>query len=158
MSRSRKVILTALGVLVVGFVVLQFLPIGAIVPAWARTNPPILVNQAWDSPDTEQLVRTACFDCHSNETTWRWYAQIAPISWLVNDDVNEAREKLNFSEDSPEDIELHELIEEIEEGGMPLPKYTALHPDANLSDAQRDELIAGLRATFGAAASDDEDE
>lgn len=148
MSQGRKTILIAVGVVVILFVLLQIIPWGSLVPAFARTNPPVERQIQWDSSQTEQLMRTACDDCHSNETTWPWYAQIAPISWLVARDVNEGRRHFNLSATRTE-LEADEMIREIRRGSMPPASYTLLHPDANLSDQQKADLIAGLQATFG---------
>ena len=88
------------------------------------------------------IVQRSCFDCHSTRTRWPWYGYIAPISWLLSHDVNEAREKLNFSAWSQlaEDSQSHlarEIVRQVERGDMPLSRYLWLHPDARLS---RDEL------------------
>ena len=148
MSQGRRITLIVVGVIVVVFVLFQIIPWGNLVPAFARTNPPVERQIQWDSPQTEQLMRTACFDCHSNETVWPWYAQIAPVSWLVAKDVNEGRKEFNLSATRTE-LEGDEMIEQIERGAMPLPIYTVMHPDANLNDQQKADLIAGIRATFG---------
>jgi len=68
-----------LGVLVGLLVVIQFVPYGR-----AHTNPPVAQEPIWDSPQTRELARRACFDCHSNETMWPWYSNIAPISWIAH--------------------------------------------------------------------------
>ena len=149
MSQGRKTVLIVVGVLVVLFVVFQIIPWGNLVPAFARTNPPVERQIQWDSPQTEQLMRTACYDCHSNETTWPWYAQIAPISWLVAHDVNEGRRRFNLSADPHRAGIRRDDPNKFERGSMPPRIYTILHPDAILSDQQKADLIAGLRATFG---------
>ncbi len=63
-----------------------------------KSNPPVVSEPTWDSPQTRALAKDACFDCHSNETVWPWYAKIAPSSWLLAQDVDEGRSALNFSE------------------------------------------------------------
>lgn len=115
--------------------------------AVARTNPPVTTTIEWDSPETEALVRRACFDCHSNETVWPWYSYIAPMAFLVSHDVEEGRDHLNFSTDTR--FEARDMRQEIERGNMPLPVYLPLHPEAQLTDAEKQQLIAGLQATFG---------
>ncbi len=140
MSNRRRVILGVVGVVVVGFIILQ------LVPGFARTNPPVLNQIQWSSPETEQLMRTACYDCHTNETVWPWYSQIAPMSWLVVHDVNEGRQRLNFSDGTGE-INARELIEQIDRGTMPPAIYTTMHPEANLTADQKATLIAGIQAT-----------
>ena len=142
-KRNRKRIfgLVALGVLAF-LVVAQFIPAG-------RTNPPVKAEPNWDSPRTRELLKRACFDCHSNETVWPWYSKIAPISWGIVGDVKSGRSELNFSEWGSGEAEINEIIEVIREGEMPPFYYVWLHSEAKLSDAEKDELIAGLEATFG---------
>jgi mono/diheme cytochrome c family protein len=125
------------------FVAIQFIPYGR-----DHDNPPVLAEPAWDSAATRELAVRACFDCHSNETEWAWYSNIAPISWLIQRDVDEGREKLNWSEWGPES-EGDESAEAVLEGSMPPSKYTLIHPDARLSDQEIAALAAGLEATFG---------
>ncbi|MFN8374852.1 MAG: heme-binding domain-containing protein [Anaerolineae bacterium] len=146
-QKYRRWILGLIVLGAVGFVAIQF--VDRFIERFQRSNPPITATVAWDSAETEQLVRTACFDCHSNETVWPWYAYVAPVSWLVTKDVNSGREHLNFSE--PQDWTpdfLQHIIDMVGNGEMPLTKYIWLHPDANLSDEQRAQLIAGIEATF----------
>lgn len=139
----RKVIVPLLAILVVVAVVLVLVGNFAI----TRTNPPVTHTVQWDSPRTEALARAACFDCHSNETRWPWYAYVAPMAQLVVHDVQEGRENMNFS--TGRELEGDEMIENIESGEMPLPIYVPLHPEANLSAEDKATLIEGLRATFG---------
>ena len=111
-----------------------------LIPA-DRENPPSVETSA-APPAVEQILRRSCFDCHSYETQWPWYAYIAPASWLVAYDVHEARDHLNFSTwqlyDEDERIDnLEEMWEEIEEGNIPLWYYLPLHPEANLDDRER---------------------
>lgn len=114
-----------------------------------HSNPPVLAEPQWDSPRTEELVRRACYDCHSNEVVWPWYASVAPLSWLVLGHVEDGRDELNFSEWGRREQEIDEIVESVVEGSMPTWDYELLHSEARFSDAERDELIAGLRATFG---------
>ncbi len=132
------------GILVVGFVLLQL--VRFVIPEFQPDNPPVTQRIVWNSQETEQLWNQACAACHSNETVYPWYSYIAPVGWLVAHDTHEGRGELNISEDNR--VEWDEMIEVIEEGEMPLPIYVTIHPEANLSDAQRETLIAGIRATF----------
>lgn len=119
--------------------------VGAV--AVARDNPPVTTTIQWDSPETEQLMRAACMDCHSNETVWPWYSYVAPMAFLVAKDVNEGRDALNLS--TARRVEADEMVEKIQDGEMPPPIYLPLHPEANLTAEQKDALIAGIWATFG---------
>ena len=143
MRRARTIIKwTALGFVVV-LVAIQFVPYGR-----DHSNPAGGRQIAWDSPRTEQLMTDACMDCHSNLTKWPWYSNVAPISWLVQKDVEDGREALNLSTDG--EIEVDEMIEAIREGSMPPWQYKPTHPGARLSDQEKQDLIRGLEATFGA--------
>ena len=140
---------SVIAVVVVG-VVIQFVPYGR-----DHANPPVIEEPAWDSARTRDLAVAACFDCHSNETRWPWYSNVAPISWLLQRDVDEGREELNFSEWHTEQ-EGDEAAETIRDGSMPPWQYTLTHPEARLSDTDLEALEAGLAATFGDHRSDDD--
>jgi hypothetical protein len=152
--RWIKLAFAGVGLMIVGFIAIQFIPVGRFFKSLNRVdNPPVKTAIQWDSPETEQLVRRACYDCHSNETRWPWYANIAPVSWLIVHDVNEARGLLNFSELDLSKADVHDLVAHLEShvySNMPPRKYILLHPDANLTGAERDLLMAGFRATFKA--------
>jgi len=126
-------------------VLIQIIPYGR-----SYTNPPVVHEPSWDSPATRALVKRACFNCHSNETVWPWYARVAPASWLVRYDVDEGRGKLNFSEwqngarkaENPD-----KMSKEVSEGEMPPIQYRLAHPEARLSDAEKRQLLDGMKAT-----------
>jgi hypothetical protein len=113
-----------------------------------HSNPPVTKEPAWDSPRTRALAVRACYDCHSNETKWLWYSNIAPVSWLVQRDVDSGRSALNFSEwDKPQDVSAGDIAEAIR-GGMPPWFYTIIHRNAALNATEKNQLITGLNATF----------
>lgn len=135
-----RIILMVIIIVLIG---IQFVPV-------SKTNPAV-TGEIKAPVDVMEILRTSCYDCHSNESVWPWYSNIAPVSWLVTSDVNEAREHMNFSEwdsysaeDKAEDIE--EIWEEIEEGEMPLWFYLPLHPQARLSDAQKETIKVWVEA------------
>ena len=113
-----------------------------------HANPPSRNEPTWDSPTTRQLAVWACYDCHSNETIWPWYSNVAPVSWLVQRDVEQGRDQVNFSEWGRRQ-EAAEAAETIIDGEMPPFGYTWLHPNARLSNPERNALIEGLQNTFG---------
>ncbi|MDH3539246.1 MAG: heme-binding domain-containing protein [Acidimicrobiia bacterium] len=115
----------------------------------AHHNPPVVAEPPWDSLATRDLVARACYDCHSNETIWPWYTSIAPISWLTTRDVTEGRAKLNYSEWTGREQETDEMVETIQEGEMPPIYYGWVHSSARLTEVETQQLIDGLRATFG---------
>lgn len=131
---------------VLTFVLIQFVPYGRSHSSPAGTGEP-----DWATPQTRELMVNACFSCHSNEVEYPPYASVAPISWMVQRHVDEGREAVNFSNFATDPGEADESIDVIEEGEMPPPYFTrfGLHPEANLTDAEMAELIAGLRATPG---------
>lgn len=123
-----------------------------------KTNPPVRLEQDFieitkPPQAVEQLLRTACYDCHSNETEYPWYTSVAPISWWIRHHIDEGREHLNFSiwaeyDAEEQDHKLEECVEEIQEEVMPLSSYTLVHKEAKLSTEQRQVLadwFAGLR-------------
>lgn len=140
---------------IVLFVLAQF--VRFVIPEFKLDNPPIEQIVNWDSPETERLWNIACADCHSNESIYPWYSYVAPVGWLIAHDTHEGRGYFNVSVD--ETVDLGEIIEEIEDGGMPIRIYTITHRDAILSDAERQALVDGLRATFADMdiSSDDDD-
>lgn len=97
------------------------------------------------SESTKQLIHTSCYDCHSNNTKYPWYAEIQPVAWWLADHVNEGKSELNFSEfanyaPKKADHKMEEFVEMIKEGEMPLKSYTLIHADARLTDEQRADL------------------
>ncbi len=97
-------------------------------------------------PDTKTIVEKTCYDCHSNKTNWPWYSYIAPVSWVVAKHVKDGRDELNFSiwqeySQKRKSKKLEELVEEMEEGKMPLSPYTITHPEAKLSEEEINKLV-----------------
>lgn len=141
---TRGLTLRLFVVLVAGFLVIQLVPYGR-----NHANPPVLAEPAWNSPTTRAMAVTACFDCHSNETTWPWYSNVAPVSWLLQRHVDEGREKLNFSTWGTARQESDDLVETVRDGEMPTWDFMLLHPDARFSAADKAAFRAGLQATVG---------
>jgi hypothetical protein len=135
-----------LGVLVV-LLAIQLVPVD-------RSNPP--VEAEVPAPvHVRALLRRACYDCHSNETTWPWYSRVAPFSWLVARDVREGRDELNFSTwnrmTTQERVKrLKESWKEVAEGEMPPWFYLGIHRDAVLSAEDRAALRAWALGTASA--------
>jgi hypothetical protein len=145
----NKTLNLIVGALIILFIVMQFLPFGFVVTAvdYSRdhTNPPVVSEPKWSSPEVRQLAVRACYQCHSNESSWPWYSNIAPASWLLYDHVTKAREFVNFSDWCRADGQSSDGFEdEMTSGGMPLSDYTALHPEAVLTAAERDTLTTEL--------------
>jgi hypothetical protein len=120
-----------------------------LVPLPGRgNNPPVTTEPKWDSPQTRTLVKRACFDCHSNETVWPWYSYVAPVSWLVYRDTMAGRSRLNFSEWNNRQRGAGELVRVIQEGEMPPAIYLPMHPSAQLTNAEKQQLITGVTNTL----------
>jgi hypothetical protein len=129
-----------IGIVLVGlFLAIQLVPYG-----WQHSNPPVTADPPWPNARAAAIARTCCYDCHSNETNWPWYSYVAPMSWLVRKDVDEGRDKLNFSEWGRGDNELDDAIKVIREGEMPPKKYTLIHRDAKLTDEEATTLANAL--------------
>jgi hypothetical protein len=143
MSRPRwKSLLGVASLVVLGLVVVaQVVPYGR-----DHSNPPVVAEPSWNSASTRALAERACFDCHSNRTQWPWYSHVAPMSWLVQDHVDEGRQVLNFSDWNRGNSEADEAAETVRDGEMPPRSYLLLHPEARLTAAEREQLARGLDA------------
>ncbi|MCU7490129.1 MAG: heme-binding domain-containing protein [Bacteroidota bacterium] len=117
-----------------------------------RDNPRKAAVIRWNSGNAGNLARRACYDCHSNETTWPNYACYAPVSWFVASDVHEGRSSLNFSEwtytREKEAERAIKMIEEIFDGDMPPRTYLWMHPEARLDEGEKLDLVKGIEKTF----------
>ncbi len=135
----KRKILIAAAVLVAVVIAIQLVPV-------ERSNPPVIGD--FDGPaEVATVLRASCYDCHSYETDWPWYSHVAPVSWLVAHDVEEARGRLNFSlwrsyDAKRQERLAEEIWEEVEEGEMPLPAYLLAHADARLSEVEKATLHA----------------
>jgi hypothetical protein len=115
-----------------------------------RTNPPAPAAaslQARVPPEIKALLDRSCRECHSNETRWPWYSNVAPVSWLVADDVHKGRDKFNLSEwtsypSDDQDKLLGAMCNLAQRGRMPLPIYLVIHRDAKPSPAEIKALCA----------------
>ena len=132
--KTWKKSVVALGV---AFLLIQLVPLD-------RDNPPV-TQDIGAPPEVAAVLRRACYDCHSNEVHWPWYAYVAPASFLVTQDVAAGRFAMNFSEWDSYDSDMQwslvlDIVDVTEEGEMPPGVYTPLHPDAVLSEADLEIL------------------
>ncbi|MRI82815.1 MAG: cytochrome C [Nitratiruptor sp.] len=116
-----------------------------LIPSYPKENPPTDPSLEIElPPDLMAIIRRSCYDCHSNQTRWPWYADVAPMKWIVRRDVQEGRKALNFSiwkSYSPErQKELKAQIFRSVILAMPLPQYLWLHPEAKLSKEERERI------------------
>lgn len=135
-----RIVRWPLFVLAAVFVAIQLVPYG-----WEHPNPPVVADAPWPSEESREIARTSCYGRHSNETDWPVYSYVAPMSWLVRSDVERARDEMNFSDWGEDADEAEDAIEMIEEGAMPPDRYTIVHRDARLSDAEGRVLVEALR-------------
>ena len=146
----RRIVTIGFGLVVALFLLIQLIPIRP------QPNPPVLAEPAWDSPGTRMLAQRACFDCHSNETVWPPYSYVAPVSWLVVHDTVDGRRQLNFSAwgdaqlsgREARELNPNKIRREIASGSMPPRIYLLTHPEARLTDAEKQQLIDGLIASL----------
>jgi cytochrome c551/c552 len=137
--KKRKIILWIVVAIVALGLLIQLIPLPG-----RGSNPAVVSEPNWDSPQTRALAKRACFDCHSNETVWPWYSYVAPVSWLVYNDTMEGRSRMNFSDWNNRHPNAGEIIGNIQEGEMPPAIYLPMHPSARLSAAEKQQLITGI--------------
>ena len=151
-SRLRQTLFFALIIGLAAFLAIQF-----VRPAIG--NPPATAELA-APPEVRRVLKTSCYNCHSNETKLSWFDQVAPAYWLVSRDVKEARSHLNFSEigklpPAKQKGLLWEAVNQVQLGAMPLPTYVAMHPEAHVSDADLAVLKNYLHPSGATPAADD---
>ena len=146
MSKKKNLILYS----IVGVIILmQFFPVAQ--PAVSHDNSNDLLASNEVPAEISNMIKAACYDCHSNETIYPWYAQVAPVKWLVYRDTKEGRKHLNFSNwNSMNKVEqagaLDEISSEVREGEMPMKIYPMMHADAKLSDTYREAIATWAEA------------
>ena len=96
--------------------------------------------------EVSNILKTSCYDCHSNNTSSPWYSKIAPVSWYLANHVNGGKKQLNFSEwkyldEAKREHKIEEVIEIIQDDEMPLTSYTLLHQDAKLTVEEKENLL-----------------
>jgi hypothetical protein len=145
MKKLLKVLVVLAAAALAAFVIIQFLPYGK-----DHSNPPVSAEPDWDNLETRAIAKKACFDCHSNETVWPWYSHVAPVSWMIVQDVEMARGVMNFSEWDriPGRRSADLVIYMVESGLMPPERYLLQHPDARLSEVDKELFINGLSTTL----------
>jgi len=153
MKTKNKIILGLIAILVI----MQFFRID-------KENPPIdpksdFINVLNPPIEVANIIKTSCYDCHSHESKYPWYTNVAPISWVMGNHINEGREHLNFSTWAtyPEAKALHKLeefYEEVEEGEMPLSSYTLIHKEAVLTNEQTKLMVDWVKSIPGVLEQD----
>ena len=131
-------------VLLVAFVGIQFIPTNRNQSNEVLSSD---ISLTYDVPENIQsILKTSCYDCHSNNTEYPWYNKIQPISWLLEGHVEEGKSDLNFSEFGSYSIrrqksKLRSMESQIEHDEMPLSSYTLMNRNAKISDQEKLLLI-----------------
>ena len=151
---KRRTLWTWIIIIVAGVIILT------VVSIFLETNPAVVKEPNWDSPQTRDLAVRACFDCHSNQTQWPWYTKLPVGAWLAAADTVGGRQSLNFSEwgVAPSGVlgagggeagtSMDRIVRVIQNGSMPPGIYTMMHPNAILNDQEKQQLIDGLQKSL----------
>lgn len=141
----KRVLKLSLLIGAVVMMLLQLVPVDHTNPVSEENLDFLVVTQA--NEKVSNLVKVACYDCHSHKTEHPWYSFVAPVSFYIEHHIEEGRDELNFSKwgeysEKRADHKLEECVELIEEGEMPMESYVLLHSEADLSDDDKETLIA----------------
>jgi hypothetical protein len=147
------------GIVVAGFVVMQL--VGPDLPEARRVGDHGLVTDHMAVPSEIQATfRRACYDCHSNETHWPWYARVAPVSWLIVRDVRRGRVHLNFSDwwtdpqrEPTQRQRLRFMCQDVRGDSMPPSSYVLMHPRARLTDGEAERICTWTERALDALSS-----
>lgn len=142
----RKIFIISVAVLLVAFVVLQFFQPEKNVSESAEN---LLINTENMPATVKEAFQNACLDCHSDNTKYVWYHNIAPVSWMVNKHITDGKKELNLSEwktlDDYDKIKaLEDMKQEIERGTMLLKPYVMMHREAKLDEETKKAMIAWI--------------
>ena len=140
------------------FILIQFFPAPPAktnpVTDPARTFPAVMK----PSPEVDGILRRACYDCHSNETVWPWYSDVAPVSWVIRNHVLDGRKHLNFSEwlkpgetSFTQWSDVEDMCKSVRERTMPIAGYDWTHGGAKLSGTDRQTVCRWTEAALAAA-------
>jgi len=139
-----KVLKKIIFFLLIAFVGIQF------IPTTRNQNTKILetdFTKTFEVPNNfQQILEKSCYDCHSNNTYYPWYNKIQPVSWMLQNHVNNGKKELNFSEfgaysKRKQKSKLKSIISQIKDDEMPIFSYTLIHGDAKLSESDKELII-----------------
>lgn len=136
MKKALKIVAI---LVVIGLIAIQFI-------RHDRTTPPVVdadtMSVSMQVPSqVDAILKRSCSDCHSDQTVYPWYAQVAPVSWWLDDHISEARREVNMSvwntySPKKKAKKLEEMCQQVESGEMPLPSYLWIHRDAVLKEGE----------------------
>jgi Haem-binding domain len=136
----KKIFKRTFQILLLAFIVIQFIRPAKNISEGISNND---ISKIYAVPaDVQSILKTSCYDCHSNNTVYPWYAEIQPAAWWLADHIKEGKKELNFSEFASYRIgrqyrKLEEVNKEVKENEMPLESYLWIHKDSKLSDQQK---------------------
>ncbi len=145
---KKAIIKKIIGALLLVFIIIQFFGADKNISTAASEN--AIDKHYTVPPHIQTLLKTSCYDCHSNNTEYPWYNNVQPLKWWLASHVNDGKKDLNFDEFNtyPAKKKLHkldEVAETINKGEMPLISYTLVHGNAKLSDADKKEIETWVR-------------
>jgi len=135
-----KILKRSFQILFLAFIVIQFIRPAKNKSEGISNND---ITKAYPVPENVQaILKTSCYDCHSNNTVYPWYSQIQPVAWWLNNHIEEGKRELNFSEFASYRIgrqyrKLDEVNKEVKEGEMPLDSYLWIHTNAKMDEQQK---------------------
>jgi Haem-binding domain len=145
----KKIFKRTFQILLLAFIVIQFIHPAKNKSEGISNND---ISKIYAVPaDVQAILKTSCYDCHSNNTVYPWYASIQPAAWWLADHIKEGKRELNFSEFASYRIgrqyrKLEEVNKQVKEGEMPLESYLWIHKNAKLSNEQRLTLANWVNA------------
>ena len=133
----------------IALIVIQFIPVQKNESGYESLQP--FLTETKPSEEVAGILKASCYDCHSNQTQYPWYSNLAPVSFFLADHIEEGKKHLNFSawdtyNAKRKDHKLEEVIDEVKAGEMPLDSYTLIHQDAKLSESETEALINWAKA------------
>ncbi|TXE13509.1 hypothetical protein ESV85_05920 [Algoriphagus aquimarinus] len=144
----KKLIWVSLFILIIVLVGIQFIPTNHNPNIPAGPDDFLVTNS---SPvHIGKMLKTSCYNCHSDQVNYPWYSNFQPAGWLLDKHIKEGISELNFSEfgrlsGRMKKMKLESMIKQIEQEKMPISSYTLVHREAILSDAERKELTTYLK-------------
>ncbi|MYY27280.1 heme-binding domain-containing protein [Elizabethkingia anophelis] len=141
--KKSSLIKAGIGIIILFFIIIQFFDTEKNISTESSEN---AIEKHYIVPtNIQSILKTSCYDCHSNNTTYPWYNNIQPIKWWLTDHINSGKRHLNFDEFNTYPKEkkikkLREIEETVRNGEMPLTSYTTIHHDAKLSDVEKSEI------------------
>lgn len=147
----RKFIRPLLLILLAALIIIQFFHPK---PNKSKGDQPNFIGKSFNIPeDVNHLLTVACFDCHSNNSRYPWYANIQPVDWWITNHIRNGKKGLNFDEYTNKRLryqyhKMEEVIEQVKEGEMPLNSYTWIHKDARLSQEEKSKITGWAQSVM----------